>query len=191
MLTALGLGALIAPAMLSAFGTRATIVITGLSLPVAVALTGRWLLQLDRVPPATAAHVRLLRELAVFAPLPGPALEQLAVHLRPVTVLEGAEVVRQGEPGDDFYIVESGTLQVTVGREPRPPIGAGGFFGEIALLRQTPRTATVTAASDCRLLALDRERFLAAVTGHAESAAVADLVVSRRLAALRPSVSPV
>jgi len=189
MLTSIGLGSLLAPALIAGLGVRTTIVVTGLSLPVAVALTGRWLVRLDHVSPATAAHVRLLRELAVFAPLPQPALEQLAAHLRPISVLEGAEVVRQGEPGDDFYIVESGALAVTVGREPRPPIHAGGFFGEIALLRQTPRTATVTATEDCRLLALDRERFLAAVTGHAESASVADLVVSRRLAALRPSVT--
>ena len=80
---------------------------------------------------------------------------------------------------------------MTVGGLPGAPIHAGGFFGEIALLRDMPRTATVTATTDCVLLALEREQFLAAVTGHADSAAAADLVAARRLAALRPAVTPI
>jgi Major Facilitator Superfamily/Cyclic nucleotide-binding domain len=191
MLAAIGLGSIGAPALIALVGVRPTIVATGLVLPVAVALTGRWLVRLDHVAPVTAAHIRLLREIVVFAPLALPALEGIAAHLRPVQVGEGATVVREGDPGDDFYIVEEGSLAVMVGGEPRAPIHAGGFFGEIALLRDTPRTATVTATSDCRLLALGREQFLAAVTGHAESAAAADLVVSRRLGGLRQAVSPI
>jgi hypothetical protein len=191
MLAAIGIGSIGAPALIALVGVRQTIVATGLVLPLAVALTGRWLIRLDRVAPATAAHIQLLREIVVFAPLSLPALEQLAAHLRPVAVAPGTAVVREGDPGDDFYVVEDGALAVTVGGLPRPPIHPGGFFGEIALLRDTPRTATVTATSDCRLLALGREQFLAAVTGHAESAAAADLVVSRRLAGLRPAVSPI
>jgi MFS family permease len=191
MLAAIGAGSIGAPALIAVAGVRPAIVITGLMLPVAVALAGRWLVRLDAPSAATAAHVRLLRELVIFAPLSVPALEQLAVHLRPVAVAPGEIVVREGEVGYEFYVVEEGALAVTVGGEPRPPIHAGGFFGEIALLRDSPRTATVTTTSDCRLLALGREQFLAAVTGHAESAAAADLVVSRRLAALRPAVSAI
>jgi CRP-like cAMP-binding protein len=108
-----------------------------------------------------------------------------------VAVPAGTAVVREGDPGELFYIVEEGALAVTVAGETRPPIHPGGFFGEIALLRDTPRTATVTATDDCRLLTLGREQFLAAVTGHAETAAAADLVVSRRLGALRPAVSAI
>jgi MFS family permease len=191
MLAAIGIGSIGAPALIALVGERPAIVATGLMLPVAVGLTGRWLIRLDTAPAATAAHVQLLRELVVFAPLSLPALEGIAVHLRPVAVAEDTVVVREGDAGDDFYIVEEGTLAVTVGAEPRPPIHPGGFFGEIALLRDTPRTATVRATSDCRLLALGRDQFLAAVTGHAETAAAADLVVARRLGSLRPAVSPI
>jgi MFS family permease len=191
MLTALGAGSILAPALISLFGVRASIVATGLTLPVAVALTGRWLVQLDALSPEQRAHVQLLRELTVFAPLSLPAIEQLAAHVERVEVPEGTVVVREGDPGDQFYIVKEGALAVTVGGQARTPILAGGFFGEIALLRETPRTATVTATADCRLLTVEREQFLAAVTGHADSAAAADLVVSRRLAALRPAVTTV
>jgi MFS family permease len=191
MLTALGAGSILAPALISLLGVRPAIVVTGLTLPVAVALTGRWLVQLDALAPEQRAHVQLLRQLTVFAPLSLPAIEQLAAHVERVEVPEGTVVVREGDPGDQFYIVEEGALAVTVGGQARTPILPGGFFGEIALLRETPRTATVTATADCRLLTVEREHFLAAVTGHAESAAAADLVVSRRLAALRPAVTSV
>jgi CRP-like cAMP-binding protein len=66
--------------------------------------------------------------------------------------------------------------------------GRGEAFGEIALLRDVPRTATVRAASDAKLLTLGRDEFLAAVTGHPGSAAEADVVVATRLAALRPGI---
>ncbi len=191
MLAAIGAGSILAPALLDLVGARTAIVLTGLTLPVAVALTGRWLVRLDTLPDAAAAHVRLLRELTLFAPLSQPALEQIAVNLRPVAVPEGTAVIREGDPGDEFYIVEQGALRVTVGGMPAAPIHAGGFFGEIALLRDVPRTATVTATTDCVLLALEREQFLAAVTGHADSAAAADLVAARRLAALRPAVTTI
>jgi MFS family permease len=191
MLTALGAGSILAPALISLLGVRPAIVVTGLTLPVAVALTGRWLVQLDVLAPEQRAHVQLLRQLTVFAPLSLPAIEQLVAHVERVEVPEGTVVVREGDPGDQFYIVEEGALAVTVGGQARTPILPGGFFGEIALLRETPRTATVTATADCRLLTVEREHFLAAVTGHAESAAAADLVVSRRLAALRPAVTSV
>ena len=191
MLTALGTGSILAPVLISVLGTRPAIVVTGLSLPVAVALTGRWLVRLDALSPERRAHVQLLRELTVFAPLSQPALEQLAAHIESVEVPAGTVVVREGDPGEKFYIVEDGALAVTVGGAARTPILTGGFFGEIALLRETPRTATVTATTDCRLLTVERDHFLAAVTGHAESAAAADLVVSRRLAALRPAVTTI
>ena len=94
----------------------------------------------------------------------------------------GTEVIRQGDPGDRFYVIESGRLRVTVDGAPAGELGPGEFFGEIALLRNVPRTATVTAETESRLHALDREEFLAAVTGHAPSARAADAVVGARLA---------
>ncbi len=77
-------------------------------------------------------------------------------------------IIREGDPGETFYIVESGAVEVSRGGQPIRTLGAAGDgFGEIALLRDIPRTATVTAITDTVLLTLGRREFLAAVTGHA------------------------
>ena len=88
----------------------------------------------------------------------------------------------EGDPGDRFYIVAEGTVEVSENGRPISELEAGGYFGEIALIRDVPRTATVTAKTAVVLYALDREDFLAAVTSHAPSAQAADEVVSARLA---------
>lgn len=93
----------------------------------------------------------------------------------------GTAITRGGDAGDRFYLVAGGTLAVTVGAEPRRELGPGSYFGEIALLRNVPRTATVTALTDCRLLALDRDAFLQAVTGSRRSARAADRRIDRHL----------
>jgi CRP-like cAMP-binding protein len=93
----------------------------------------------------------------------------------------GTAVIREGDTGYRFYIVAEGTLAVTVGGEPRRELGPGSYFGEIALLRDVPRTATVTTLTDCRLLALDRDEFLQAVIGSRRSARVANREVDRHL----------
>jgi CRP-like cAMP-binding protein len=98
-------------------------------------------------------------------------------------------MITQGDAGDLFYLIADGIAVVSVDGERRATIDAGDFFGEIALLRDTPRTATVTAETEMELLSLDRDQFLAAVTGHTQSVEEADLVVSQRLAALRQGVS--
>jgi CRP-like cAMP-binding protein len=131
--------------------------------------------------PVPESELALLRGIAIFAPLPPVTLEQLASHLARLRVSPGDVVFRQGDPGDRFYVVAAG--EVTVEPAGRPPVtlGAGGSFGEIALLRDVPRTATVTARTDGELLALARDVFIAAVTGYAPSAAAADAVISTHL----------
>ena len=94
----------------------------------------------------------------------------------------------QGDPGDAFYVIAAGALDVTVDGAPVSPLAAGESFGEIALLRDTPRTATITAREPSDLWALARTDFLAAVTGHGAATEAAEHVVASRLARARPAL---
>jgi hypothetical protein len=181
----IGLGAALAPALIDGVGIRWALVVTGAILPALAALTWRSLVRIDAESEAPA-ELALLERLPIFSPLPAPALERLASQLEPVVVSAGATVIRQGDHGDRFYVVESGRLGVTVDGAPAGELEPGDSFGEIALLRDVPRTATVTAGSDTTLWALGREEFLDAVTGNAPSARAADAVVGARLGLTAP-----
>ena len=112
-------------------------------------------------------ELELLRGCSIFAPLPLPTLTQLAGRLEPLDVDAGTEVVREGEPGDRFYLIDGGALEARVGGELRRRLERGDSFGEIALLRDTPGPRRSSRSRGSRLLALDRDEFIAAVTGHA------------------------
>ncbi len=187
----LALGAVLAPVLSSLVGIRLTFVLTGMLLPVLALLFWRRLAAMDARTRAPERELALLRELPLFAPLPGPTLEHLAAHLVPVRISAGEEVFRQGESGDRFYVVGSGTVKVVVDGRPAPQLGPGDHFGEIALLRDMPRTATVSAETDAELYVLDRAEFISAVTGHPESAAAADAVITARLAPIRAGLGSV
>ena len=188
LMASIGVGSVLAPLAIHLLGVRAALVATGLVLPVVVVVAGRALVALDAPDPAIADRASLLRQHPIFAPLSDGTLEQLARRLEPVEVGASTEVIRQGLPGDRVYIVASGELAVDVDGRPGADLGPGEVFGEIALMRDVPRTASVRAVTDSSLFTLGRDDFLAAVTGHATSAAEADIVVSTRLAALRPGV---
>lgn len=186
------LGAVVAAALVEGAGVETALVVTGAFLPVLAVLAWRRLVRLDAEAPGPAPDVvALLRGVPFLAALPGAALEELAGRLTTVRAAAGEAVVRQGEPGDRFYVIAEGEAAVTVDGRPVPPLGPGGFFGEIALLRDVPRTATVTAATELVLYALERDPFIAAVTGHAPSADTAGAVVAARLGAFRPNLGPV
>ncbi len=180
-LATIGIGAVVAPLLMSAFGPRGALVAAGGGLSVVVLLFWRRLATVDAPALVPERELALLRDIPIFAPLPPVTLEQLASNLSHVRVAAGDVVFREGDHGDRFYVVEKG--EVTVEPEGRPPLtlGRGGYFGEIALLRDVPRTATVTALSDVELWALERDIFIAAVTGHAPSAEAADAVISTHL----------
>ena len=129
----------------------------------------------------------------LFRPLSPATLDELASSLIPVSATAGTEIVRKGEHGDRFYVVASGEVEVEVESlgEQVATLGPGDHFGEIALLRDVPRTATVRAKTDVELYALERDEFLSAVTGHPASAEAADAVVASRLAGLRPGMASV
>ena len=188
LMASIGVGSVLAPLAIHLLGVRAALVATGFVLPVVVVVAGRALVALDAPDPAMADRTSLMRRHPIFAPLSDGTLEQLARRLEPVEVGASTEVIRQGHPGDRVYIVASGELAVDVDGRPGADLGPGEVFGEIALMRDVPRTASVRAVTDSSLFTLGRDDFLAAVTGHATSAAEADIVVSTRLAALRPGV---
>jgi CRP-like cAMP-binding protein len=140
---------------------------------------------------APTREIQLLHSIPIFKPLPAPALDQLASSLVPVTATAGTEVIRKGDHGDRFYILTSGEVEVVSEGQDASTLGPGDYFGEIALLRDVPRTATVRAKTDLQLYALERDEFLSAVTGHPASAEAADAVVASRLAGLRPGLASV
>jgi MFS family permease len=177
----IAIGAILAPLLISALGARGALIAAGGGLSVLVLLFWRPLSALDAVAAVPASELALLRSIPIFAPLPPVTLEQLASHLSRVRVPAGQVVFRRGDPGDLFYAIGGGEVAVALDGRPPVTLGRGAYFGEIALLRDMPRTATVTARTEVELYALERDVFIAAVTGHAPSAEAADAVIATRL----------
>ena len=181
LLLTVGLGALVAPLLVNWLGDRGALIVAGALLPILVVPAWPRLNAIDRAARVPEEQLALLRGNAIFAPLPAPTLEQLADRLQKVLVPAGEVIVRQGEAGDRFYLIETGTVGVAVDGRPAHELGPGEGFGEIALLRDVPRTATVTARTDAVLYALEREAFVPAVTGSGPSLSAAEAVIGMRL----------
>jgi CRP-like cAMP-binding protein len=139
------------------------------------------LVRLDRTVSAPE-HLGLVAALPIFQPLAPAVLEHLARRLIPVAVPAEQTVITAGEPGDRFYLIERGRLDARRGEEVLSTMTAGDCFGEIALLRDVPRTATVVTTEDTVLQALEREDFLSAVGADPDATGRADSLVNRRLA---------
>jgi MFS family permease len=183
ILGTLALGALVAPLLVAGLGPRGALVATGALMPVVAVLGLPALRRVDDAARVATEPLELLRTLPLFAPLPPTVLERLAGAAVELHVEAMAEVVTQGARGDRFYVIRSGRAVVEVDGAEAGALGPGDFFGEIALLRDVPRTATVRALEALDVYALERDDFLAAVTGHAPSRAAADSIVAARLPA--------
>jgi MFS family permease len=181
----IGIGALVAPFIVHALGIRWALVAVGAFLPAVVAVTWRRLVAIDVVSPAPAG-LDLLRGVPFLAPLPAPTLEALAGRLERVRVPAGAPIVARGERGDRFYVIADGEVEVVADEQVPSVERRGGYFGEIALLRDVPRTATVTARTDTELMALQGPDFVAAVMGAPSAREAADAVVGARLGVIVP-----
>jgi MFS family permease len=180
LLGAIGLGGLAAPLCIALIGTKPSLLAAGIVLPAATLLVAGRLATIDRTTEAPA-HAALLRGVPLLAVLPEPVLEFLATSAGQSTVRAGEAIVREGEVGDRFYVIESGEVAILGGT-----FGPGESFGEIALLRDVPRTATVTAVTDVELVTLERDIFVPAVTGHGPAHATAEQVVAERLGSFSP-----
>jgi MFS family permease len=181
----MGVGAIAAPGLISWLGDRGALVATGAFLPALVLLSWRALRRIDASAAAPVQELVLLDAVPMFAPLAVAAKEQLALSLIPVTVPAGRQIIAEGEVGDRFYIVADGHVQVSQRGRQLGELGRGDSFGEIALLRDIPRTATVTAEDEVQLYALERADFIDAATGHAAGREAGEQIVRERLAGLR------
>ena len=177
----MGLGAVLMPILIHTIGLRSGLVVIGLGVSLLVVAGISGLQRIDRVALAPAG-LELIRSVAMLGVLPENVLERLARRAEVVTVSSGQTVFSEGDHGDLFYVIESGTADVTIGGIYVSTLSAGDSFGEIALLRDLPRMATITATSDLVTRAIEREQFLPAVTGNAESSNQAELVITRLLA---------
>lgn len=183
----LALGSLLAPALISLGGARAAFIGVGLVLPLAALVAGRRLLDIDRHATVPVVEIALLRSLPMFAPLPPPTLESLAHSLELEVVPAGVDVIVQGDAGDRLYVVAEGEVDIVADGALVTTLGRGAAVGEIALLYDVPRTATVRTRSEARLYALDRETFLVSLTGQSSAANLAQGLADQRLAELQAS----
>jgi len=186
---AIAAGSIVATLAVATLGPRWALGVVGVGCLATVAVALPALRAIDRTADAGVSHehIALLRSLPMFAPLSVATLEEVAHRVIALEVVApGHVIITQGERGDRFYVVESGSVGVTVDGVAVPSLGPGEGFGEIALLKNVSRTATVTAETPTRLLALEREDFLATVAGYAPAHRAAGEVAAARLAAARP-----
>ena len=180
VIVTVGIGSLLAPVAIDVLGSRGSLVAAGALLAVLAALAARPLRRIDDAAEIRVAELELLQRTPIFAPLPYAALRGLAASLGERRGQAGEVIVRQGDEGDVVYVIAEGQVSVTQDGEALRELGPDDVFGEIALILDVPRTATVTASGSVVLRTLAREPFLAAVTGnHLSNEALRRLVEAR------------
>ena len=173
-------GAAIVPPLVSAGGAGLAFAVTGAILPLAVLLLLFRLLAIDREALVPIVEISLLRSMPIFEHLRPPVLEGLAHRLESQEAAAGTVIIRQGDHGDAYYVIADGEVEIDVDGAPVARHGRADGFGEIALLQDTPRTATVTALTHCRLYRLEGDAFVMAVTRHAPAAGAAEAIARER-----------
>lgn len=184
---AVAAGALLTPVLIAHLGLRASLLLVGLLAPFAVLLASPRLRQIDRMIGRRDQEIDVLRRVAMFQPLPLPVIEQMAVGVRRAHVDAGVEVFRQGDEGDFLYVIDDGTAEVIGDGTVIRRLHKGDCFGEVALLRATPRTATVRAQTRLDVYTLGRAEFLLAVAGCSATGQEAQRLLSDRLATFAPA----
>jgi MFS family permease len=174
-------GAAVAPLLVAIFGVRGGILVAGLLLPAAILLLRGRIRRLDdRAMPTSERELRMLRSVDLFAALSTAELEGLAARMVEVTAAPGTAVVREGEPGHHFYVIEEGEVEVIRDDRTVATLGSGDYFGEIALVRHHLQAATVVAKTPTTLLSLEREPFLEEITGHPVARKTLDVTAHER-----------
>jgi CRP-like cAMP-binding protein len=174
-------GGLVAPLLIDRIGARTALVAVGVLAPAAVAASRPALRRLDGAMRIRDADIEILRSVPMLAVLPAATIDQLGAGLAHAEFAPGQAVFEQGDRGDRFYVVEAGGAEVVRDGRRVNTLGRGDGFGEIALLGDGPRTATVRASGTAplRVSIVERPAFLTAVTGYPSSATAGDEVVTR------------
>jgi Cyclic nucleotide-binding domain len=178
----LAIGALLVPLLVHLGGTVLALLGTAAILPLAAVACGRSLFSLDADVPVPVVEIALLRSLPLFAELPAPALAGLAASLTQLHVAAGTVLIRQGDAGDAYYAIAAGELDAFQDGEFLRHCGRGDGVGEIALLHDVPRSASIIARTTATVYELKREPFLTAVLGHAPTHLQASRIAETRLA---------
>lgn len=178
---AYALGAMAAPLLSDRFDLAVAFLGVGLTLCIAPLLGWRGLKVVTSMTTPKEDDVRLLGAVPVLTALPGVAVSRIACTAEPRRFAAGTTVVVEGSAGQEFFVVRSGELVVTQGGTEVRRLGPGESFGEIALLRTVPRTATVVAVTDVELLRVGQELFVASITGHRSTDVEAEAKVSALL----------
>ena len=177
---ALVLGSLLAPVLLAAFGSRGALAVSGAILPIVAMVVYSRIGRRDDVAVVDEDKLQLLRSVPVFQELPLTAFERLASALEPIEFQPGDTIMREGDQGDRFVVIDAGEVEVSADGKPMSRLGHGAGVGEIALLRRSPRTATVTALTPVRAYGIACHAFIAAVSGPA-AAAVTERIAEANL----------
>jgi len=166
-------GSVMVQVLIAQGDARAALIGVAIFFVLVTLLTAPGLRHVEEHADAPVVQIRLLRATSLFGSLPGPVLESLARGSEMIEVAKGTTIIRQGEPGHHYFVIARGTVEVRVDGARVRSIGRPAGFGEIALLADLPRTATVTTIEPVSVLAIERTQFLAAVTGNDASARIA------------------
>ncbi len=175
------LGTVLVQVAIAAGGLKAALLAPAVIAVVLVAGLWRRLGRLDEGATVPQVEIRLLRSIPIFAALPAPALEGIARELEPVSVAAGTTVFHEGDRGDRYYAVADGSLAIARSGVVVKSVSRGNGFGEIALIDDVPRQATVQAVTDASLYSLRKDLFLQTVTGHPASALAAGRIIAGHL----------
>lgn len=184
------IGGIVASVLVSGLGIQAALLIAGAILPVAAVITLPLLRRAESRLESREVEAEVLRADPLLSLLSLSIVEELAGVMRPVRFAEGDALIREGERGNQYLIVTEGEVEVSQGGRPLRRLGPGNGVGEISLLRNVPRTATVTAVGPVATFALDCDAFLSAVTGHSPARVAADAIIDDHLARRPDAAAP-
>jgi MFS family permease len=179
-MTGIAVGTLAAPILVGLVGAQGAFLAAGCFLPLTALASYGVLRRLDAGAAVPVDVLELLMKVPILSVLAPRIVERMARDAEAEHVPEGQRVVGQGDVGSHFYVIASGNVTVDIDGSEIRRLGPGDWFGEIALLRDVPRTASVTALTDVSLWALDRESFLASVTAVSRSVELADTHIRDR-----------